>query len=87
MGFKLEGQTRPKRHGILKTTFGLKLGEPVEKKRRGRRRREEKKERRSIQASQRYGTWIFGMKTNLDYEFHEIWHVSLGLHDDYFAQT
>ena len=35
----------------------------------------------------RYGTWIFGMKTNLDYEFHEIWHVSLGLFDDYFAQN
>ena len=35
----------------------------------------------------RYGTWIFGMKTNLDYEFHEIWHVSLGLYYDYFAQT
>ena len=35
----------------------------------------------------RYGTWIFGMKTNLDYEFHEIWHVSLGLYDGYFAQT
>ena len=32
-----DGQTRPKRHGILKTTFGLKLGEPVE-------REEEKKE-------------------------------------------
>ena len=27
----------------------------------------------------RYGTGIFGMKTNLDYEFHENWHVSLGL--------
>ena len=31
--------------------------------------------------------WIFGMETNLDYEFYEIWHVSLGLYDDYFAQT
>ena len=43
--------------------------------------KEEKKRRRrrrGDQASQRYGTWIFGMKTNLDYEFHEIWHVSLG---------
>ena len=55
--------------------------EKREKKRRRRRRR------RSSQAIQRYGTWIFGMKTNLDYEFHEIWHVSLGLYDGYFAQT
>ena len=31
--------------------------------------------------------WIFGMETNLDYEFYEIWHVSLVLYDDYFAQT
>ena len=30
--------------------------------------------------------WIFGMETNLDYEFYEIRHVSLGLYDDYFAQ-
>ena len=56
------------RHGILKTTFGLKLGEPVEKKRRGRRRREEKKE----ESSQK------GMESHLDYESYEIWHGSLG---------
>ena len=31
--------------------------------------------------------WIFGIETNLDYGFYEIWHVSLGLYDDYFAQT
>ena len=60
------------------------MKEKEKRRGRGRRRREEEKEWRS---SQRYGTWIFGMKTNLDYEFHEIWHVSLGLYDDYFAQT
>ena len=31
--------------------------------------------------------WIFGMETNLDYGFYEIWHVYLGLYDDYLAQT
>ena len=31
--------------------------------------------------------WIFGMETHLDYEFYEIWHGSLGLYDDYLAQT
>ena len=49
--------------------------------------KKKKKGRSSSKAPLRYGTWIFGMKTNLDYEFHEIWHVSLGLYDDYFAQT
>ena len=49
-------------------------------KKRGRRREEEEKEEiKPNKAPLRYGTWIFGMKTNLDYEFHEIWHVSLGL--------
>ena len=37
----MEGQTRPKRHGVLKTKFGLKLGGAVEKGRRGRREEEE----------------------------------------------
>ena len=27
------------------------------------------------------------METHLPYEFYEIWHGSLGLYDDYFAQT
>ena len=40
----MEGQTRPKRHGILKTTFGLKLREPVEREREEQRRREEEEE-------------------------------------------
>ena len=31
--------------------------------------------------------WIFGMETHLPYEFYEIWHGSLGLYDDYLAQT
>ena len=56
----------------------------------GRRRRREEEEKEEIKPRsrpKRYGTWIFGMKTNLDYEFHEIWHVSLGLYDGYFAQT
>ena len=48
---------------------------------------EEEKMEEPRSRPKRYGTWIFGMKTNLDYEFHEIWHVSLGLYDDYFAQT
>ena len=55
-------------------------------------REEKKKERRrwrsQDQASQKgMELWIFCMETNLDYEFYEIWHVSLGLYDDYFAQT
>ena len=50
-------------------------------------KKRKRKRRSSSKAPLRYGTWIFGMKTNLDYEFHEIWHVSLGLYDDYFAQT
>ena len=29
----------------------------------------------------------FCMETNLDYGFYEIWHGSLGLYDDYLAQT
>ena len=50
---------------------------------------EEKKKKMGSQdqASKGMELWIFGMKTNLDYEFYEIWHVSLGLYDDYFAQT
>ena len=51
------------------------------KRRRGRRGRSQD------QASQGMELWIFGMETNLDYKFYEIWHVSLGLYDDYFAQT
>ena len=68
-----------------------------EKKRRGRerRRREEEKEGGSKPRSSQKGMettlsmelWIFGMATNLDYGFYEIWHVSLGLYDDYLAQT
>ena len=81
------------KQGLTKSGFkdqiGLKLERTrrEEKGKREKKRKKKKKERRSSQASQRYGTWIFGMKTNLDYEFHEIWHVSLGLYDGYFAQT
>ena len=53
-------------------------------------REEEKRKRKkeeSSRASQGMELWIFGMETNLDYEFYEIWHVSLGWYDDYFAQT
>ena len=39
---------------------------------------EKKRKRRSSQASQGMELWIFGMETNLDYEFYEIWHVYLG---------
>ena len=45
-------------------------------KRRGRERGDQAKIKRYGNYFE-YGTWIFGMKTNLDYEFHEIWHVSL----------
>ena len=30
------------------------------------------------QGQQGMELWIFGMETNLDYEFYEIWHVYLG---------
>ena len=40
------------------------------------RERKRKRRREGVEIKLRYGTWIFGMKTNLDYEFHEIWHVS-----------
>ena len=49
-----------------------------EEERRKRKKRRGRREEAKIKPT-RYGTWIFGMKTNLDYEFHEIWHVSLGL--------
>ena len=35
----------------------------------------------------RYGTWIFGMETNLDYEFYEIWHESFVLYGYYLASN
>ena len=78
-GLRKSGIKRPKVVSFEKEKKNVKEKEK-KKRRRGRRR---------IQAKikLRYGTWIFGMKTNLDYEFHEIWHVSLGLYDDYFAQT
>ena len=54
-----------------------------------RKRKRKKKRRRGGGRSSKKGMelWIFGMETNLDYEFYEIWNVSLGLYDDYFAQT
>ena len=52
------------------------MGEGDEKRNRKKKRR--RKRRDQVQK---------GMETNLDYEFYEIWHVSLGLYDDYFAQT
>ena len=76
---------------ILKDQIGLIWGEPDGRRREEEEEEEKRKEEESIQASQGmettlsmdaclwYGTWIFGMKTNLDYDFHEIWHVSLGL--------
>ena len=36
-----------------------------------------KKREESRSSKPRYGTWIFGMETNLDYEFYEIWHEYL----------
>ena len=62
----MEGQTRPKGHGILKTTIGLKLREPVEREREEQRRREEEEEEeKRIQAKikLRYGS-------NLGYELY-----------------
>ena len=44
---------------------------------------EEEKKRREVQAKIKQK----GMETHLDYEFYEIWHGSLGLYDDYLAQT
>ena len=69
MGF--EGQTRPKRHGILKTTFGLILEKTVEGRERERKEEEEEEEEeeggakiKQSQAPKRYGTtnlvWILG---------------------------
>ena len=55
-----------------------------EKKRGGRGRREEEEGEPSQKGME---LWIFGMETNLDYEFYEIWYVSLGWYDDYFVQT
>ena len=48
---------------------------------------EEEKKRKRRSSTPRYGTIDFCMETNLDYGFYEIWHVSLGLYDDYLAQT
>ena len=46
MGFNLEGQTRPKRHGILKTKFGLKWERTRREERRGEEEEEEEKKRK-----------------------------------------
>ena len=64
-------------------------GEEKEKRRREEEEEEEEEERRRTSKPRSRGMelWIFGMETNLDYGFYEIWHVSLGLYDDYFAQT
>ena len=44
-------------------------------------REKKSRERRGIRRDQGQK----GMETHLDYEFYEIWHVSLGLYDDYLA--
>ena len=76
------------KHGILKTKIVSCFGEERNRReRRGKERRRGRRWRIQDQASQGMELWIFGMETNLDYEFYEIWHVSLGLYDDYFAQT
>ena len=49
--------------------------ETVEREEEGEKKRKKMEEPRS--SKPRYGTWIFGMETNLDYEFYEIWHESL----------
>ena len=56
----------------------------VKEKEKRKRKRKKMEEPRSSHGME---LWIFGMETNLDYKFYEIWHVSLGLYDDYFAQT
>ena len=57
----------------------------------GRTRREERRRRREEEEEEEQASqvWMldFGMETHLDYEFYEIWHGSLGLYDDYLAQT
>ena len=66
------------KQGLTKSGFkdqiGLKLERTrrEEKGKREKKRKKKKKERRSSQASQRYGTWIFGMETHLVYESYEI---------------
>ena len=50
-----------------------------------RRRREEDGGAKIKQA--KVWNFDFCMETHLDYEFYEIWHGSLGLYDDYLAQT
>ena len=76
----MEGQTRPKRHGILKTTFGLKWGEPVEREREEQRREEEEEEEDGDQAIQRYGCLDFGMETTLSMDLvWIIWNLRLDM--------
>ena len=54
-------------------------GETVERERGKQKERRRGRGRRwRSQASQGMELWVFGMETNLDYEFYEIWHVSLG---------
>ena len=79
MGFIWRAKQGLSKHGILKTHLVSNWGGPVENKEGEKKRKRKRRWRSKDQAPKRYGTWIFGMKTNLDYDFHEIWHVSLGL--------
>ena len=68
-------------HGNLKTKIGLIWEERTKREGEGEEKKKGRRWRSQDQASQK------GMETHLDYEFYEIWHGSLGLYDDYLAQT
>ena len=51
----------------------------------GEKKRKKMEESRS--SKPRFGTLGFCMETHLDYEFYEIWHGYLVLHDYYLPQT
>ena len=73
-----------RKHGILRPNWSHDLGE---ERNRRERRGKERRWRSQDEGQQGMELWIFGMETHLDYEFYEILHGSLGLYDDYFAQT
>ena len=87
MGFWRAKQGLSK-HGILRPNWSHVLGKERNRgEKRGKEIRRGRRWRSQDQGQRGMELWIFGMETNLDYEFYEIWHVSLGLYDDYFAQT
>ena len=86
MGFIWRAKHGLSKHGIKKTKVGLILERRTKREGEG----EEKRKRKKMEeprSSQGMELWIFGMETNLDYEFYETWHGSLVFYDDYLAQT